>query len=146
MKKANEEGQSESLLQKAEPRVVSDEAVTFAQAFADALRAREADARLPKDLGAWERAADKMYRLDKRTVREATALANWLFNADGDAEFWRANVRSVPKFREKYETLRAQAKRGGRKRDQEADRADPTGAIRRNRARRAAASARDRAR
>lgn len=71
----------------------------------------------PSAFARWEREADRMFRLDRRPVDEARSLARWLFDlarANPDAEFWRANVLSVTKFRAKYDQLRAHQKRTDR--------------------------------
>ena len=44
-------------------------------------------------------------RTPRLTVDKVIALINWC----QDSAFWRANIRSMPKFREKYDTLRLQA-------------------------------------
>ena len=44
---------------------------------------------------------------DGRTVEEITRIIDW---AEGN-DFWRANVLSVPKLRQKFDTLRLQAQR-----------------------------------
>lgn len=50
------------------------------------------------------KAADKLLRLDKRPLEEAKAVLRW----SQDSAFWRSNILSIGKFREKYETLRLQ--------------------------------------
>lgn len=58
----------------------------------------------------WREAARLLLDRDKRPVAEAHALIDW----SQDSEFWRPNIQSLPKFREKYDTLRLQAEsRGG---------------------------------
>ena len=53
----------------------------------------------------WVSAEDRMLRLDKRDPEEAARLIRWCQASD----FWRPNILSMPKFREKYDTLRLQA-------------------------------------
>lgn len=52
----------------------------------------------------WHNAARLMLDTDDRPLSEALALIQWC-QAD---PFWRANVLSMPKFREKYDTMRLQ--------------------------------------
>lgn len=54
---------------------------------------------------AWLDAARLMVDNDHRDPHEARALIKW---ATSDS-FWRANILSMPKFREKYDTLRLRA-------------------------------------
>lgn len=60
----------------------------------------------------WEHEADLMVGRDGRTWREAELVLRWC-QAD---PFWKANIRSIPKFRKKYEQLKmkmeAEATRG----------------------------------
>ena len=44
---------------------------------------------------------------DGRSVEEITRIIDWV-EAD---DFWRANVLSLPKLRQKFDTLRLQAQR-----------------------------------
>lgn len=55
----------------------------------------------------WRDAARLMLDNDKRTEQEIHGAIDWC-QAD---EFWRANVLSMPKLREKYDQLRLQAQR-----------------------------------
>ncbi len=59
------------------------------------------------DLQKWAIEADRMLRLDHRDAREAAQLMTW---AQQD-QFWRSNILSMKKFREKYDTLKRQAGR-----------------------------------
>ncbi len=94
----------------------SPDACVFARKFRASLIARTPDAKLPKKLKRWEIESDRMLRIDKRDLEEATELATWLFNDPGDdAAFWRGNVRAVPKFRTQYERLREHRARGQQK-------------------------------
>jgi hypothetical protein len=49
----------------------------------------------------WGREADLMLRLDGRTAEEVTALITW---SQGD-RFWRSNILSMGKLREKFDAL-----------------------------------------
>lgn len=61
----------------------------------------------PTVTAAWLLAADRLRRLDGRTHEQVMAAIDW---CQGD-EFWRANVLSMPKLREKYDQLRLAAQR-----------------------------------
>lgn len=56
---------------------------------------------------AWRTAARLMLDKDGRSEQQVHGAIDWC----QDSEFWRANVLSLPKLREKYETLRLQATR-----------------------------------
>jgi hypothetical protein len=56
----------------------------------------------------WREAARLLLDRDQRTEQQIHAAIDWATND----EFWRANVLSMPKLREKYEQLRLQATRG----------------------------------
>jgi hypothetical protein len=56
---------------------------------------------------AWRNAARLMLDKDGRTEQQVHAAIDWC----QDSEFWRSNVLSIPKLRDKYDTLRLQATR-----------------------------------
>ena len=53
---------------------------------------------------AWYAAAERLLRIDKRSFREVAAVMDWGLR-DG---FWRANILSMPKLRQKFPMLRLQ--------------------------------------
>lgn len=61
----------------------------------------------PTVSAAWLLAADRLRRIDGRTHQQVMQAIEWC-QAD---EFWRANVLSMPKLREKYDQLRLAARR-----------------------------------
>ena len=63
--------------------------------------------RTPRVTTAWRTQARLMIDRDGRTVEEITRIIDW---AEGN-DFWRANVLSLPKLRQKFDTLRLQAQR-----------------------------------
>jgi hypothetical protein len=72
----------------------------------------------PTITGRWRDAARLMLDRDGRTETDVFAAIDWC-QAD---EFWRANILSMPKLREKYDQLRLQAQRkNGTTRQQETD-------------------------
>lgn len=56
---------------------------------------------------AWLQAADRLKRLDGRTHAQVMTCIEWC----QQDEFWRSNVLSMPKLREKYDQLRLSANR-----------------------------------
>jgi hypothetical protein len=56
---------------------------------------------------AWRTAARLMLDKDGRTEEQVHGAIDWC----QDSEFWRSNVLSMPKLRDKYDTLRLQATR-----------------------------------
>lgn len=61
----------------------------------------------------WRDAARLMIDRDKRTVEQILRAIDWC----QDDTFWRGNVMSMPKLREKYDQLRLQASRPATRRD-----------------------------
>lgn len=53
----------------------------------------------------WRESARLLLDADQRPLDKALALIDWCQRDD----FWRANIRSMPKFREKYDQLRLRA-------------------------------------
>jgi hypothetical protein len=73
--------------------------------LADAIEAN--GSRRPVVGKTWLEACDRMLRLDGRTPEQVERAIDWC-QAD---EFWRANVLSMPKLRDKFDQMRLQAKR-----------------------------------
>lgn len=69
--------------------------------LADLLAESDPNGKRPTVTKAWAEAEDRMLRLDERNPVEAERLIRW---TQGN-EFWRGNVRSMPKFRERYAQL-----------------------------------------
>ena len=63
--------------------------------------------RAPRVTAAWRTQARLMIDRDGRTVDEITRIIDWVEGND----FWRANVLSLPKLRQKFDTLRLQSQR-----------------------------------
>lgn len=100
------------------PPDVPPEAATFADDFRAALIRVHDGFKPPTDAAfeSWRQEARRMLTIDKRPLDEARGLAAWLFaGTDEGAAFWRSVVLSVPKFREKYEQMKARASRNGGK-------------------------------
>ena len=63
--------------------------------------------RTPRVTAAWRTQARLMIDRDGRSVDEIVRIIDWVEVDD----FWRANVLSVPKLRQKFDTLRLQSQR-----------------------------------
>lgn len=88
------------------------EALAFAEDFQAALAARNPGYKAPSASALRRWADEARLMLQARPLDEARALARWLFESPcSDAEFWRPNVMSVTKFREKYDQLAAVRRR-----------------------------------
>lgn len=69
--------------------------------LADLIAANDPNGKRPKIGAIWAAAEDRMLRLDGRDPAEAERLIRWT----QASEFWRGNILSMPKFREKYTQL-----------------------------------------
>ncbi|WP_331662001.1 hypothetical protein, partial [Lachnoclostridium sp.] len=79
--------------------------------------------KIPKNdeqIDKWCDNIEKMVRLDKRSQED---IYNTLVYSQTNA-FWKPNIRSTSKFREKYETLRSQMKNKQNKPQQQAVKAN----------------------
>lgn len=65
-------------------------------------------AKRPPVTDRWRQACRLMLDTDHRTPDQVRAAIDWC----QDDEFWRANILSMPKLREKYDQLSLQARRG----------------------------------
>jgi hypothetical protein len=84
----------------------------LSELLADLVATNDPDGKRPTVSKAWIEAEDRMLRLDGRKPKEAERLIRWTQND----EFWRGNVRSMPKFREKYGQLYLAAVEDSKKR------------------------------
>ena len=82
-----------------------DDVEAVCQHMAASVQARTG--RAPRITTAWRTQARLMIDRDGRSVEEITRIIDWV---DGN-DFWRANVLSLPKLRQKFDTLRLQAQR-----------------------------------
>lgn len=70
----------------------------------------ERTGRRPRITKKWLDSARLMIDRDGRTPDQIHAAIDWVHNS----EFWRANILSIPKLREKWDTLKLQAERDAR--------------------------------
>lgn len=84
------------------------EALRLSNLLADLIE--ENGALRPKVTEAWWQSVDRMMRIDKRTPEQIERAMRW----SQAHEFWRSNILSPRKLREKYETLRLQAQTSNR--------------------------------
>lgn len=82
-----------------------DDVEAVCQHMAASVQARTG--RAPRVTQQWRTQARLMIDRDGRSVEEVTRIIDWV---DGN-DFWRANVLSVPKLRQKFDTLRLQSQR-----------------------------------
>lgn len=75
--------------------------------FADLCQSTATNGKRPTITKAWRDAARRLIDIDGRSVDDIERIARW---AQAD-DFWVSNVRSLPKLREKFETLTQQAQR-----------------------------------
>lgn len=78
--------------------------------FADLCQSTATNGKRPTITKAWRDAARRLIDLDGRTVDDIERITRWALADD----FWVSNVRSLPKLREKFETLTQQAQRPAR--------------------------------
>lgn len=88
--------------------------LALAKHLADAIKRADPQAKVPADLTAWAKEAERMLRLDKRKPEQVRAAIDWLFgaNLESEAQFV---VLSMKSLRAKYDRMRQQARkeRGG---------------------------------
>lgn len=88
--------------------------LAIANYLADAIKRADPQAKVPADLTAWAKEAERMLRLDKRQPEQVRAAIDWLFgaNLESEAQFV---VLSMKSLRTKYDRMRQQARkeRGG---------------------------------
>lgn len=114
VKGSDVEGDGESSRALALPDAPRADVVRLCEHLADRIEAN--GAKRPSIGKAWHDAARLMLDNDGRTEQEAHGAIDWC-QTD---EFWRSNILSMPKLREKYDQLRLQAQRrqGGTARQQ----------------------------
>lgn len=69
--------------------------------LADQIQKNDPNGKRPRVTASWIAAEDRMLRLDKRDPEQASQLIIWC----QQDHFWRGNILSMPKFREKYQQL-----------------------------------------
>lgn len=91
---------------------VPDESRADVEALCDHLADRIAGngSKRPTITKGWRDAARLMLDRDDRTAEQVHAAIDW----SQDDDFWRSNILSMPKLREKYDQLRLQAQRQDR--------------------------------
>lgn len=87
------------------PEPVRDDVSRICRHLADRIEGN--GSKRPPIRQAWRDAARLMLDRDGRTEADVHAAIDWC----QDSEFWRGNVLSLPKLREKYDQLRLQATR-----------------------------------
>lgn len=87
----------------------SKEARDLAQTLSDFIFRNIPDRTVPTpaQIMSWAADADKIHRLDKHSWESISSLLAWSQNHD----FWKSNILSMNKFRQKWNTLSAQRQR-----------------------------------
>ncbi|MGP5484397.1 hypothetical protein ACTXMZ_15585 [Brachybacterium alimentarium] len=92
-----------------EPQPVREDVERVCNVLADLVQENASNGQRPTITKGWRDAARLLIDKDGRTVEQIEWLSRWV-QAD---DFWVANVRSMPKLREKFEQLVQTAKRSG---------------------------------
>ncbi len=79
----------------------SEDAIHLCVLLGGYMRGNNPKARIPESMAAWGKAADLMLTRDKRTLDEVTAVLKF---SQSDS-FWKCNILSMTKFREKFDQL-----------------------------------------
>ena len=87
----------------------SPEALELVNLLCSLMRQNDPKAKAPENIEAWKREARLLIDRDGRELSEAKKVMEW---CQRDS-FWRNNILSMPKFREKYPQLRLKAIGGG---------------------------------
>lgn len=85
----------------------SAEAVQLTDKLMAMMRTNDPKAKLPHDPAKWREEADRLIRIDGRSFVEVQDVLEWCQHDN----FWRGNILSMPKFREKYPQLKLQMER-----------------------------------
>lgn len=80
----------------------SEAAVVLTGLLIELLRKNDPLAKIPANLHRWQTEADRLLGLDGRPLEDAKKVLAWC-QAD---DFWKANILSMPKFRQKYPNLK----------------------------------------
>ena len=75
--------------------------------FVDGLRHNFPDMKMPSNLDKWRDSSRLMREQDNRTVDKIKEMIVW----SSQSEFWKPNILSMKKLREKFDTLVAQSQR-----------------------------------
>jgi hypothetical protein len=80
---------------------MSADADVLLNLFISSLKKTKEDIKLPANLSNWRRQLNELLCVDKRKLQEVKELLDWL----PSCHFWRKNILSPSKLREKYDTL-----------------------------------------
>lgn len=104
--RTGEQGSSSSSSEKSDDAVIEDPAIeSLCEHLADRIEANGSPR--PKISKKWRDSARLMMSNDQRTYDQIRFAIDW---SQGD-EFWRSNVLSMPKLREKFDQMRLSAQR-----------------------------------
>jgi hypothetical protein len=92
-----------------------EEHIQLAEHLKNRILANKPDARVPESLDSWADTFRLMVERDGRSCQQIAAVIDWCQNND----FWRANILSASKLREKFDQLELQMQRPARADPQE---------------------------
>lgn len=90
-----------------EPEKFSDDAIFLVSELKRLMLANNDKAKLPKNNAAWLKSASLLLGADGYGKDEAVAILKW----SQENDFWKSNILSMPKFREKIGALKLQMER-----------------------------------
>jgi hypothetical protein len=93
----------------------SQETTDLTTHLIDMMKMNNPNVKIPSNLETWNDAIDKLQRLDKHDFWLIRSVIDW----SQQDKFWKSNILSAPKLREKFDTLLLQAKEQGQKRSQQ---------------------------
>lgn len=91
------------------PKQASTDAKSLTARLCDLMRVNNSTVKLPASFDKWEAEADRLLHIDKRPIAEALSVLEF---SQRDA-FWKGNILSIPKFREKYDQLKMKMQSNG---------------------------------
>ncbi|MEF2243999.1 hypothetical protein [Paenibacillus sp. IITD108] len=92
-----------------EVKEYSRETLELTNHLIDLMQLNNPKVKIPSNLNSWHDAMDKIQRIDKYEYLQIRSVIDWCQNDS----FWKANILSAPKLREKMGTLIIQMQRNG---------------------------------
>jgi len=80
----------------------SDEVINLTSLLASLILNNNPNAKIPSNLGKWHKEMDRLMKIDNECQETIEAVVKW---SQKDA-FWKSNILSVPKLREKFQQLK----------------------------------------
>ena len=112
---ANPDGDSSPNEKPKSQKKYNEEHMQLAEHLKDQILANKPDARVPENLDSWADTFRLMVERDGRSCQQVAAVIDWCQSDD----FWRANILSANKLRQKFDQLELQMQRPARADPQE---------------------------